>query len=193
MSGGGAIWLTAVLGLAGLVAVELMDESPLTPAVIAASSDAAGTAPAPAEPPAASLPSAALIEDIVGRPLFSPSRRPRVAAREQIEMPIPAPAQALGLELVGTMLKGGSPIALLRHPVDGLLRLRQGQAVRGWTIAAIDEAGVLVENGARAETLTLRKDISRLAAPRAAGERPGLVEAERPAEAGERRETADRQ
>ncbi|MEZ5932001.1 MAG: hypothetical protein R3F54_08630 [Alphaproteobacteria bacterium] len=192
MSGGGAIWLTAALGLSGLIAFELTDESPLTPAVIAASSDATMAARAPAEPPAAVLPSADLIDRIIDRPLFSASRRPALAALEEVEAPLAMPEQALELELIGTMLKDGAPIALLRHPHDGLVRLRRGQEVGGWTITAIGEAGVSIDNGERSDMLTLRKDLSRPSAPGAVRKKSGLVKAEQPAGADEPRETADR-
>jgi hypothetical protein len=192
MSGGGAIWLTAALGLSGLIAFELTDDSPLTPAVIAASTDALTAERGPAEPPVVELPSADLIDGIIGRPLFSPSRRPVVAALEEVEAPLEMPEQALELELVGTMLKRGSPIALLRHPKEGLVRLRQGQKVGAWTVTAIDEAGVRVENGERSDMLTLRQDLSRPTAPGAIRKKSGLVKTEQPAGADSPRETADR-
>lgn len=161
---GGAFWLAAAAGLGAIIAVEVNQDLPLSPSVNAAAGDEALDVVEPAAPPVLRLPSADLIDTIIERPLFSPSRRPDEVA--------PAEAVAVGddsplpdLELVGTMRVGDQPVALVRHPADGLLRLRPGQAVGDWTITAIEGLLVRFEQGEQSATLRLRGDQQRPAKP----------------------------
>ena len=158
LAGGGAFWLAVALGLSGLIAYELSEELPLTPRVVAASRDAGAGDTAPTPQPAVALPSEDLIGEIVDRPLFSPLRRPIIAMPLAIEEMLNRGVQSPTWELVGTMLAAESPIALLRHPTDGLMRLRKGQQIDDWTVTDIQGARVSLENGDRTETLFLRKD-----------------------------------
>lgn len=190
---GGAFWLTAAMGLSGLIAYQLSEGLPLTPAVIAASSEAVVDSRTPADPPTVRLPSDDLITAIVGRPLFSPSRRPAAALPQAAELPVEAADRTLGLELVGTMLSGETPVALVRHPVDGLLRLRQGQEVEGWTVTEIKESWVGLDKGDRIEKLSLRKDRIKPAKSSAARKAADIVRAKPPLEAAEDAEAAPRQ
>jgi hypothetical protein len=104
-------------------------------------------------------PSLDLLEDIVGRPLFSASRRPvELVIEDQVEAAA-VPTQNLSLELVGTMLSGSSRVVLLKHPTEGLLRLRKGQTVEGWEIGEIDHNLVELRNGDEVEQLKLRTDL----------------------------------
>jgi len=155
--GGSGFWLATIVGLSGLIAFEFSDDLPLTPTVIAAANDASVGDAWPSSPSTVKLPLEGHIDDIVSRPLFSPSRRPAVTV-VPTEKPVETGEQSLTLELIGTMLAGELPIALLRHPTDGLMRLRQGQEVGEWTISDIQDARVSLENGDRTETLMLRKD-----------------------------------
>ena len=122
--GAGAFWWTAAAALSGLIAVELTQDLPLTPAVIAAVNETGGDDLQPNQPPSVSVPSKALVDDIVDRPLFSPSRRPAGGAAVDSTPRADAVDGALTLALIGTMLVGDDPVALLRHPIDGLKRLR---------------------------------------------------------------------
>jgi len=158
VSGGDAFWLTAALGLSGLIVLMLTDSPPIAPTVVAASSDDATLDEVLLEPDFIELPSEDLIGLIVERPLFSPSRRPAPATPEDINDADDAKIQPLAWELVGTMSIGEKPIALMKHPTDGLKRLRQGQHLDSWTIKEISDEQVSLENGDRLETLSLRED-----------------------------------
>ena len=63
----------------------------------------------------------------------------------------------LTLTLAGTLLVGQSRIALLAHPTDGLLRLRQGQKVDGWRVVEVREDEVRQRRGPEVTLLSLRK------------------------------------
>ena len=75
-------------------------------------------------------------EDIVLRPLFSPTRRPPDG-----EAPIVTPTateESLELGLAGILYSAQQRIALFSAPGEkGLLRLREGDRYRGWTLKSV--------------------------------------------------------
>ena len=137
MAGGDTFWWAGALGLCGLIAVELTQDLPLTPTVTAATTETAGDDLGSGSPPTVPLPSDAIIDDIIERPLFSPSRTPAVYESLEAGAPVDAHADLQGWSLVGTTLAGDAPIALMRHPKDRFMRLRLGQQIGGWRIFAI--------------------------------------------------------
>ena len=158
-SGATVGWLALSAALAGLVAYELSDDAPLAPAVTAATIEATASVSDDRTVTSVDTPSLDLLEDIVGRPLFSASRRPVETVIEDRVPAVDIPTRELSLELVGTMLSGNSRVVLLKHPTEGLLRLRRGQTVEGWEIGEIDHNLVELKNGDEVERLKLRTDL----------------------------------
>ena len=75
-------------------------------------------------------------EDIVLRPLFSPTRRP--ADSEQPIVTPTAVEESLELGLAGILYSAQQRIALISVPGEkGLLRLREGDSYRGWTLKTV--------------------------------------------------------
>lgn len=168
LANGTTFWTVAAIGLAGLVAHQITDERPAAPDVGAAPVKAAADDGTPETPAVVEFPSEDLIDEIVARPLFSASRRPPPPELTAGSVAATPPDDKPTLELIGTMLAGDDHIALLKHPTDGLLRLRPGESVGGWTIVDVQNQLVSLEDGDGLEVLTLRKDQVRPKAPRAA-------------------------
>jgi hypothetical protein len=156
-----ARWTTAALvmlcaGLGAVVAFELTGGLRFAPEVTAA------------PPPAPGLdwsheslefaqPSRDLLEEIEARPLFSPSRRPFVAAQEEA---MPTPIGALpSLELIGVLLTERQRAALMQ-PVGGgePSWVREGSDVRGWRVEKIERSRVHLRSDDRLDTVELRAD-----------------------------------
>lgn len=154
---GTVFWLMASAGLIGVIMLQVNDEAWLAPPVTAATVEAADQRSHDTDGLVTSSPNADWLDTIVERPIFSVSRRPFSAA---VELPTARPepeTKALALTLAGTLLAGESRIALLAHPTDGLLRLRQGQKVDGWRIDEIREDEVRLRRGLDVTLLSLRK------------------------------------
>lgn len=76
---------------------------------------------------------------IVERPLFSPLRRPNS------EEPAAELAPTLDFTLSGIVISSGEPFALLKPSAgDGLMRVKQGDDVTGWTVARIESDRIVV-------------------------------------------------
>jgi hypothetical protein len=76
---------------------------------------------------------------IVERPLFSPVRRPNS------EEPAAEPAPTLDFTLSGIVISSGEPFALLKPSAgDGLMRVKEGDDVTGWTVARIESDRIVV-------------------------------------------------
>ncbi len=152
-------WLAVSAALAGVIAFELSGEAGLTPAVTAAPIEAPITEPDGMAPAGVVSPPLDLLDEIIGRPLFSASRRPEEAVIEERKVEVASPTRTFSFELVGTMLSGSSRVVLLSHPEKGLLRLRKGQTVEGWEVGKIDHNMVELQNGDEVERLKLRTDL----------------------------------
>jgi len=138
---------------------QVNEDLPLTQRVIAASNDTTIVQEIATDQALVTLPSEALVDEIAGRPLFSASRRPSIVAPAVVDVPAKPVDQSLTWVLVGTMLAGETPIALFRHPEEGLIRLRKGQSMDDWKVMAIDSASVNLGQGERTETLSLQYDL----------------------------------
>ena len=184
-SGATMCWLGLSVLLTGVVALEISENAPLAPIVTAAPIEEIALGPVDGDPVAEVSLSPSLVDDIALRPLFTESRRP-------FEPPIvdeqPAATtlkgQDISLELVGTMLSASSRIALLNHPDQGLLRLRRGQIVEGWTVGEVGDEAVELERDGEVQRLRLRADLLLPAAQRQKTPNP-------PKKAGKEEESAD--
>lgn len=152
-------WLTAASCLGGVVVFELAEGVPLAPTVTAAAmntpkDDADNTLSVGIE-----LPSSALIDNIIDRPLFSASRRSFVPTLDEQPGAIQTPAEKLSLQLIGTMVAGETRLALLKDAEGDLFKLRQGQEVKGWFVEAIDQTRVRLQRDEEVEWLNIRANL----------------------------------
>jgi hypothetical protein len=166
-SGATVCWLGLSVLLAGGVALEISENAPLAPIVTAAPIEEVALGPVDSDPAVIASLSPLLVDDIALRPLFAASRRPFEPLIVEAQ-PAAATVQErdIRLELVGTMLSESSRIALFNHPDQGLLRLRRGQTVEGWTISAVGDEAVELKRGGEVEWLRLRADLLLPAAQR---------------------------
>lgn len=173
-SGATVGWLAISAVFAGIIAFELSEEAGLAPTVTAAPIEAPLIEPDDTAPASVVSPALDLLDEIIGRPLFSASRRPQETISEEQPVEAPLPAQKLSFELVGTMLSGSASIVLLSHPEKGLLRLSEGQTIEGWEVGEIGHNTVELRNGEEFERLKLRADLLQPKRPAAkALKRPG--------------------
>jgi len=99
------------------------------------------------------------------RPIFSATRRPpprgvaAVPAEEVRAPPPPKPAEAPPpLLLVGAVVGEGDAIAILVNRTDQkVVRLRQGEALGGWSLTSVQPREVTFKQGDRSEVLALQR------------------------------------
>jgi hypothetical protein len=110
-------------------------------------------------------PSRDQLEEIAARPLFSPSRRPFVAAEEE---PPPAPPPSLPpVELIGVLMTEQQRAALVQAVGEGEANwVREGNAIQGWEVEKIESSSVQLRAGDRLEKVVLRADTAVPAKPR---------------------------
>jgi hypothetical protein len=90
---------------------------------------------------------------VAERPLFHATRRP-VAE----EVPVVAAAAPVNLFLYGVVIEDARRIAHLQAPPEGRVRaLRVGDSIDGWKVAEIHTNRVVLREGARRQTVHLRK------------------------------------
>jgi general secretion pathway protein N len=125
------------------------------------------------------------------RPLFSPSRRPRVPAVAAAPAPAPvavvrpAPPETPSLILVGTIISAASRIAILFDQASGTTTdVREGERASGWTLRSVESRSAVVEGNSRAVTIDLPEPSAQAspatapvsgAAPRAGGVLPSYT------------------
>ena len=165
-------WLTLASCLGGVVVFELAEGIPLAPTVTAAvintpEEEADNTLSVGIE-----LPSSALIDDIINRPLFSASRRSFVPPPDEQLGAIQTPAERLSLQLIGTMVAGETRLALLKDAEGDLFKLRQGQEVKGWLVEMIDQTRVRLQRDEEVEWLNIRANLETTTDPRAKALKP---------------------
>jgi hypothetical protein len=169
MTGRAARSTTAVLailcaGLGTVVAFELTGGLPLAPEVTAAPPTTPqldwSRTPVEFEPPSRDE-----LEAIAERPLFSPSRRPFVAAEAE---PAAAPVRSLPpLQLIGVLLTEQQRTALIQAVGEGdPTWVREGHKLQGWQVEKIEQDRVHVRAGDRLEMVELRPDTAVPAKPR---------------------------
>ena len=149
---GTGIWFLLCTGLAGGVALELLQ--PLAPQVTAARPAAPLPEFAP-EPGEFEPPPRHVFAEIVARPLFSASRRPFAESESAAE----APGEAVPIELVGTLLTEKGAAALLQPQGQNARWLHAGDTIAGWQVATIQRDQVNLHLDGEAKTLELRADL----------------------------------
>lgn len=154
---GTVFWLMASLGLAGVITLQVKEKSWIATPVIAATAVPAQERHRADDGAMASLPNVDWLDRIVERPLFSVSRRPFSPAEEKPTAKPESEVKKLALTLTGILLAGESRVALLTHPKEGRLRLRQGQKVDGWRVDQISGDTVRLKRDHEVTLLSLRK------------------------------------
>ena len=151
-----ALWALLCVGLGLVVVLELAGGFPIAPQVNAAPPPSVGLdwslEPTVFEPPPRET-----LDIITARPLFSPSRRPFVAAQAPEAAP-PTRDAPPPLELIGVLLTDKQRNALIR-PLDGNgpRWLREGEAMAGWRVEAVGRSRVHLRAGDRLEVLEIRR------------------------------------
>lgn len=165
-------------GLGAAVAFELTGGLPLAPEVTAAP-PSAPPVDWSHEPVEFTPPSRGEIDEIAARPLFSPSRRPFVAPKEDSA---PAPVQSLpSVQLIGVLVTEQQRAALVQNADGGDTSwVREGAAVAGWEVEKIEHSRVHLRAGERLDIVELRADT---AVPAKARPKPRRSRAEREEEA----------
>lgn len=117
---------------------------------------------------AVALPPVGAFAEIVRRPLFSPSRRPPVAAKPPPKKKAPVARKPVAkvrkpkvepepvFELIGVIHSAGESIVLLRSDDGGqVLKFKQGDRHRGWAVDSIQPYEVVLEKAGKKRRLTL--------------------------------------
>lgn len=147
--GGSAVVMACII-YAELQARPTIDVRAASPAPVA------GLAWLPA--PRQAMPEQARFSAIVERPLFSMSRRPPAAE------PVMATTPTLDISLAGVVVSTRESFALVKPNAGGEpMRVKEGEAISGWTVARIDADRILLRHeGTEAE---LRLDFAEPAPP----------------------------
>jgi hypothetical protein len=156
-SNGTVAWFVASAGLCAVLAFQLNNEISIAVPVTAAPADPRTTDADDHGGASLAPPDFALLDAIVERPLFSVSRRPLEAPADMLPELAPVVAKTISFKLLGTMLAGDARLALLSHPEQGMLRLRQGQEVEGWRIEDVLGSEVTISRGDEMVRLKLQK------------------------------------
>jgi len=113
---------------------------------------------------------------IAARPLFAPSRRPppppELAAEQAAEQQQTSDLLDAA-RLVGVLGSGSNSVAIL-HVAEGSKRLRIGQTLHGWQLAAVDTRGATFEReiGNREEPRTETRQLPFVRIPQAVVGKP---------------------
>ncbi|HEX2257783.1 MAG TPA: hypothetical protein VHG92_14010 [Afifellaceae bacterium] len=126
------------------------------------------------EPGGLSTPPSLVLSEILGRPLFSPTRRPPIPEPQPVAEPLPAPrvvtfvaeepeppvSQASDLRelrLIGVLRADEQRRALVTTPEEPEgIWLAEGQELLGWRIVAIAPNEIEVASGEERHTLSLQ-------------------------------------
>lgn len=104
-------------------------------------------------PPTWQAPGIDAFPQIIARPVFSPSRSPP-AKEPQVQPVVKAPDG----RLVGVVFSEGAKVALIEDPsARTVIRLREGQAFGGWTVATIGVDRVILSRQELRHALGLLK------------------------------------
>jgi len=163
---GAAVWTVTAVGLLGVIVHQVADDRPTLSNVRAAPAGAPVDEETVAGDVTTLFPSEDLIAEIVARPLFFPSRRPALIGEDQQPQTVDPPDDKPVLELIGTILVGDLHIALLKHPIEGLIRRKPGESIGDWTLLDIGNQRVSLLSEDGQEILTLRKDLTKPPKPK---------------------------
>ncbi len=108
---------------------------------------------------ALSFPPRETFSEVAERPLFSPTRRPAVAAAV---VAAATASEVLNVDLVGVVIWPTQRLALVRiNEGDGVLQVPEGGAVLGWTIVTIEPKRVVLRQGEAERELRLTYKIGK--------------------------------
>jgi general secretion pathway protein N len=146
------------LGMAG-------DKTPTAPTPVVAGST---VPPLPPQPASSTLPPIESFAEVTRRPLFSPTRQPPPA-----EVVKDTQGNASGFALLGIIISDDGRIALIEYGrPPALARLKEGQAVDGWTLQSILPDRIVLQHGATEQELRLKDRAGAPAQPRQPGPAP---------------------
>lgn len=133
--------LPAILCMAlGAALYRQLDQPPEQSIDAGVTAAAGGPGPGAAVSDPFELPPVAAFSEIVGRPVFSPTRRPPDGFEPEpgVAEVAPSRVEMLDLTIVG-IITGPRELALLRSPSsDRLLPMAEGDELSGWTLIEIE-------------------------------------------------------
>jgi general secretion pathway protein N len=140
------------------------DESATVPMPMVAGSTAP---PLPPQPASTTLPPIESYSEVTHRPLFSPTRQPPPPETVKETQGNPN-----NFALLGIVISDGGRTALVEYGrPPALARLKEGQAVDGWTLQSILPDRVVLQHGATEHEVRLKDRAGQPAQPR----QPGAV------------------
>jgi hypothetical protein len=181
MTARAAPWTTALLavlcaGLSAAVVLELTGGLSVAPEVTAAPPKETqldwSHEPLEFEPPSRDA-----LDEIEARPLFSASRRPFVAAEEEVTQTPVGPLPSL--ELIGVLLTERQRAALMQPAGGKPSWVLEGSDLQGWYIEKIERSRVHLRSDDRLDTVELRSDT---AVPAEARPKPRAARKDQPGE-----------
>lgn len=99
------------------------------------------------------------ITDYLQAPIFLASREAITLPSRGRQLSGAVAVRASELELVGTILSDGEPVALIRILPDGqVMRVRAGDELNGWFVLSIEDWRVRIENSDEIFTLYLDEE-----------------------------------
>lgn len=99
------------------------------------------------------------IADYLQAPIFLASREAITLPSRGRQLSGAVAVRASELELVGTILSDGEPVALIRILPDGqVMRVRAGDELNGWFVLSIEDWRVRIENSDEIFTLYLDEE-----------------------------------
>lgn len=148
-------WLLCVLLLAAAAALRF-DPGPV-PAPRTAPAPAAAIAALPAMTLPALPPPLDRLTETMARPLFEASRRPPPTGPGLPAEAVHGVVVLARYLVTGVVLAGKSRVLLLRDlTAEKPLRLRQGEALDGWTLTALDATSLTLTRGDARQSIALQ-------------------------------------
>jgi hypothetical protein len=113
------------------------------------------------------LPGLATYEDIANHPLFNPDRLadPVAKAVAVADAGSATPKDLSQFRLVGLVSDGVTRLALVRKADGGVLTLKPGDNLDGWSVLRINSKGVAITGGGREENLAIPYALNRAKTP----------------------------
>lgn len=151
-----------LVGLCLVLAIVLYREitdAPRVPVVKLAAGPGKGVVPRGAVDTRIAFPPIDDFAEVVERPLFNDTRRPR---EPEEEAETPAPEIQTKFSLVGTVMSATEHVALIqRDQSKELVIIAEGENIDGWTVEAVHSDHVVVRNGDTQQVVELREPIPR--------------------------------
>jgi len=159
------------LGLGGVIYYELGLSEEKTPNA-AAPVVAGAVPPLPPQPASSTLPPIETFAEVTRRPLFSATRQPPPETVKDTQ------GNSTSFALLGVIISESGKTALIEHGAPpAMIRLKEGQAVEGWTLQSILPDRVVLQRGATEQELKLK---DRAAPPAQPPRQPPAVPLPRP-------------